>query len=75
MGFDEAYTVHPNVTAAFLTNDELMRGNWAKGRAGGRETDLKSGLIGRAELETIPSRRAGSCRRTARSSRITSATT
>ncbi|OGO36836.1 MAG: hypothetical protein A2147_10145 [Chloroflexi bacterium RBG_16_57_8] len=52
MGFDEAYTVHPNVSTAFLTNDELMRGDWAKGPAGTGATDWAGGFIGRAELET-----------------------
>ncbi|MFC1900953.1 ABC transporter substrate-binding protein, partial [Chloroflexota bacterium] len=52
MGFDEAYVVHPNVTSCFLTNNELMIGNWAKGPAGTNETSWLSGFVGRVGLET-----------------------
>jgi peptide/nickel transport system substrate-binding protein len=52
MGFDEAYTVNPNVTTARLTHDELITQDWAKGLAGTGETDWVNGFIGRIELET-----------------------
>ncbi len=52
MGFDEAYAVHPNITTAFLTNSELMGGDWAKGPAGTNDTSWVNGFIGRVDLET-----------------------
>ena len=52
MGFDEAYVIHPNISTCFLTNEELMIGDWAKGPAGTVETDWFYGFVGRVELET-----------------------
>jgi peptide/nickel transport system substrate-binding protein len=52
MGFDEAYSVHQNVTTASLTQDTLMIGDWAKGPAGTNEVDWKNGFIGRISLMT-----------------------
>jgi peptide/nickel transport system substrate-binding protein len=52
MGFDEAYSVHQNVTTASLTQDTLMIGDWAKGPAGTNEVDWKNGFIGRINLMT-----------------------
>ena len=52
MGFDEAYSVHPNITTAALTQDKLMIGDWAKGPAGSGEIDWKYGFIGRVGVMT-----------------------
>jgi peptide/nickel transport system substrate-binding protein len=52
MGFDELYAVHPNILSAYLTNNELMTGDWTKGPVKENKTTWMSGFVGRVGLET-----------------------
>jgi len=52
MGFDPIKQLQMECSSLRFTNEELMRGNWAKGPAGTGETDWTAGFIGRVELET-----------------------
>ena len=54
-GFDEAYNmghVGGMVTTPYLTNDQLLEGDWKKGPAGTGDQDWSMGFIGRSELLT-----------------------
>jgi peptide/nickel transport system substrate-binding protein len=52
-GFDEAVTVpHYSAYTLWLTNEELLMGDWAKGPAGTHQADLILGGINRMELKT-----------------------
>jgi peptide/nickel transport system substrate-binding protein len=52
MGFDPIKKLQMECSSLRFTNEELMRGDWAKGMAGTGETDWTAGFIGRIELET-----------------------
>src|SRR4030042_1648836 len=52
MGFDTAYTLLMECRTNWLTVEELMRGDWAKGQAGTGETQWVSGFLGLIGLET-----------------------
>jgi ABC-type transport system substrate-binding protein len=52
MGFDPIKKLQMECSSLRFTNEELMRGDWAKGMAGTGETDWTAGFIGRVELET-----------------------
>ncbi|MFC1947090.1 ABC transporter substrate-binding protein [Chloroflexota bacterium] len=52
MGFDPIKKLQMECSSLRFTNEELMRGDWAKGMAGTGETDWTGGFIGRIELET-----------------------
>lgn len=54
-GFDEAYNmghVGGMVTTPYLTNEQLLEGDWKKGPAGSGDQDWSMGFIGRSELLT-----------------------
>jgi peptide/nickel transport system substrate-binding protein len=54
-GFDEAYNmghVGGMVTTPYLTNEQLLEGDWKKGPAGSHDQDWSMGFIGRSELLT-----------------------
>jgi peptide/nickel transport system substrate-binding protein len=52
MGFDPIKQLQMECASLRFTNEELLRGDWAKGMAGTGETDWTYGFIGRVELET-----------------------
>ncbi len=52
MGFDPILKLQMECKSLWMTNEELMTGDWAKGPAGSGETDWTSGFIGRIELQT-----------------------
>ncbi|UCD09602.1 MAG: ABC transporter substrate-binding protein [Dehalococcoidales bacterium] len=52
MGFDPIQKLQMECGSLRFTNEELMRGDWAKGVGGTGETDWTAGFIGRIELET-----------------------
>ncbi|MFC1900017.1 ABC transporter substrate-binding protein [Chloroflexota bacterium] len=52
MGFDPIMRLQMECKSLWMTNEELMTGDWAKGLAGTGETDWTSGFIGRVELQT-----------------------
>ncbi len=54
-GFDEAFNlghVGGMVTTPYLTNEQLLEGDWKKGPAGSHDQDWAMGFIGRSELLT-----------------------
>jgi peptide/nickel transport system substrate-binding protein len=54
-GFDEAFNmghVGGMVTTPYLTNEQLLEGDWKKGPAGSGDQDWSMGFIGRSELLT-----------------------
>jgi len=52
MGFDPIQKLQMECSSLRFTNEELLRGDWAKGVGGTGETDWTAGFIGRVELET-----------------------
>jgi peptide/nickel transport system substrate-binding protein len=52
MGFDPISYLQMECKSLWMTNEELMTGDWAKGPAGTGETDWTTGFIGRIELQT-----------------------
>ncbi len=52
MGFDPILKLQMECKSLWMTNEELMTGDWAKGPAGSGETDWTTGFIGRIELQT-----------------------
>jgi peptide/nickel transport system substrate-binding protein len=52
MGFDPIQKLQMECGSLRFTNEELLRGDWAKGPGGTGETDWTGGFIGRVELET-----------------------
>ena len=50
MGFDPAYTLSVECRASFICNDELLKGDWAKGLSGTGKTDWLNGFVGRVDL-------------------------
>jgi len=53
LGFDEGSSVgHYLAITLWLTNEELLTGDWAKGPAGTHEADLILGGVNRMELKT-----------------------
>ena len=52
MGFDPIMKLQMECKSLWMTNEELMTGDWAKGPAGTGETDWTAGFIGRIELQT-----------------------
>ena len=51
-GFDPAFNFMMECKSIFLTNEELLMGDWAKGPAGTGETDWTNGCLGIAGLFT-----------------------
>ena len=52
LGFTEETQGHYQVYTVWLTNEELLTGDWAKGPAGTHEADLILGGVNRLELKT-----------------------
>ncbi|MFC2038759.1 ABC transporter substrate-binding protein [Chloroflexota bacterium] len=52
MGFDPILKLQMECKSLWMTNEELMTGDWTKGPAGTGDTDWTSGFIGRVGLQT-----------------------
>ena len=51
-GFDDGVTMYIMNSTCYLTNEDLLQGDWMKGPAGTNEVSWMQGIIGRMELLT-----------------------
>ena len=51
-GFDDGITMYITNGTCYLTNEDLLQGNWMKGPAGTNEISWMQGIVGRMEMLT-----------------------